>query len=183
MPEGTTRAKGMNGEVLFDGRFVTIRHNWTAPGGRGESRYPLSAVVGAEYKPGVITAVFTLVVAVLGQPGAVKEQRNLDPFTVEGSVKHREGFMAMRDRIMLAIADRGPAVPMPAPAPIPAPGSEPPPDPGAPGAPTAMGLVAQLQQLAALHSSGALTAEEFSAAKAQVLGVRPAPQDAPPAQW
>jgi hypothetical protein len=46
----------------------------------------------------------------------------------------------------------------PAPAPAPAPVS------------AASDRIAQLQQLASLHDSGALTDEEFTAAKAQVLG-------------
>jgi Short C-terminal domain len=49
----------------------------------------------------------------------------------------------------------------------------PPPAPPAPPAPAAEGAtdrIAQLQQLASLHDSGALTDEEFAAAKAQVLG-------------
>ena len=59
----------------------------------------------------------------------------------------------------------GQAEPQPAPAPAPAP---------APGT-RRTGLwrtdrIAQLQQLASLHDSGALTDEEFAAAKAQVLG-------------
>ncbi len=47
----------------------------------------------------------------------------------------------------------------PAPAPAPAPTAAPADDP-----------IARLTQLASLHSSGALTDEEFTAAKAQVLG-------------
>jgi hypothetical protein len=53
-------------------------------------------------------------------------------------------------------------------------GGAPPPEPApapAPAAPTsgANDRIAQLQQLASLHESGALTDEEFAAAKAQVL--------------
>jgi hypothetical protein len=49
----------------------------------------------------------------------------------------------------------------------------PPPAPPAPEAQSGGGAtdrIAQLQQLASLHESGALTDEEFAAAKAQVLG-------------
>ena len=48
----------------------------------------------------------------------------------------------------------------------------PPPPAPAPAAPAAGAndRIAQLQQLASLHESGALTDEEFAAAKAQVLG-------------
>jgi hypothetical protein len=49
--------------------------------------------------------------------------------------------------------------------------AEAPPPPPAPTAPVsaASDRIAQLQQLASLHDSGALTDEEFTAAKAQVL--------------
>jgi hypothetical protein len=47
-----------------------------------------------------------------------------------------------------------------------------PPPPAAPApAPAAPSNIAELEQLAALHSSGALTDEEFAAAKARVLGL------------
>jgi hypothetical protein len=55
--------------------------------------------------------------------------------------------------------------PPPAPAPAPAPVAPPP----APAAP-ATDMVAQLQQLSALKTAGALTDEEFQAAKAKLLG-------------
>ncbi len=54
----------------------------------------------------------------------------------------------------------------PAPA---APAAPPPPAPASVAAP-ADDTIARLTQLASLHSSGALTDEEFTAAKAQVLG-------------
>jgi hypothetical protein len=39
-----------------------------------------------------------------------------------------------------------------------------------PGPDPAAGIVTQLEQLATLHASGALTDEEFDAAKARILG-------------
>jgi hypothetical protein len=50
----------------------------------------------------------------------------------------------------------------------------PPPPPPAPAAPTPAApdpVVEKINQLAQLHSSGALTDEEFAAAKAQALGI------------
>jgi len=44
------------------------------------------------------------------------------------------------------------------------------PPPAAPAAPAAPDPIAQLKELAALHSQGVLTDEEFSAQKAKVLG-------------
>ena len=56
----------------------------------------------------------------------------------------------------------------PEPEPEPAPPTENAPDPAAPPEDD---LTAKLQQLAALHSQGVLSDEEFSAAKAKVLGI------------
>lgn len=164
LPPGTTRADGTNGEVLFDGQFVTIKHKWTAPGGRGESKYPIGAVTGAEVKPGFITAIFTLVVSGGVQRGDGKANRKGDPLSVEGGKGHLPGFQAMRDQILQAVAERDRPV-----API----------VQSPAMPAA-DLAGQIQQLAALHASGTLTAEEFAAAKARLLG---GPQDQPQQRW
>jgi hypothetical protein len=53
----------------------------------------------------------------------------------------------------------------------PAPQAPPPEYEPAPEAPPEDDLTAKLQQLAALHSQGVLSDEEFSAAKAKVLGI------------
>ena len=45
------------------------------------------------------------------------------------------------------------------------------PPPPAPAAPAADPTVEKISQLAELHASGALTDEEFAAAKAQALGI------------
>jgi uncharacterized protein DUF4429/putative oligomerization/nucleic acid binding protein len=168
---GTVRASGTNGEVLFDGSFVTIKHSWLAKSGRGESRYPIGAVTGVEVKPGVITCVFTLVVAGGVQRGDARGQRKGDPLSIEGGAKDRAGFMAMRDRILTALAerDRGAA----------------PAAPAVQQAPVAQGLGDQLSQLAALHAQQVLSDAEFAAAKARLLGTDAAmppsePRDAPP---
>ena len=168
LPPGTTRAEGTNGEVLFDGQFVTIKHSWTAPGGRGESRYPIGAVTGAEYKPGVITSIFTLVVSGGVQRTDAKKNRKGDPLSVEGSAKSRVGFIAMRDLILQVVADRDRAATASAP-----------PQPNT----LALGIGDQMTKLAMLHAQGALTAEEFTAAKAQLLGQPTGPQDAVPRPW
>lgn len=169
LPPGTTRAVGVNGEILFDGQFVTIKHKWNAPGGRGESRYPISAVTGAEYKPGFITSIFTLVVSGGVQRGDAKGNRKNDPLSVEGGAQHREGFMAMRDRILRAVAERDQR---PLAAAV-----------AAPVAPAAApGLAEQIQQLAALHAQGVLSDAEFAAAKQRLIGGQ-GPQDTPPRAW
>ncbi len=62
-----------------------------------------------------------------------------------------------------------PAAAAPAPTAPPAAAPAPAPAPAAPP-PAADDTIARLTQLASLHDSGALTDEEFAAAKAQVLG-------------
>jgi hypothetical protein len=52
-----------------------------------------------------------------------------------------------------------------------APPPPPPPAPAAPAAAPADPTVEKISQLAQLHASGALTDEEFAAAKAQALGI------------
>jgi hypothetical protein len=47
----------------------------------------------------------------------------------------------------------------------------PPPPPAAPAPPAADPTVEKINQLAQLHASGALTDEEFAAAKARALGI------------
>jgi hypothetical protein len=56
-------------------------------------------------------------------------------------------------------------------APPPPPSYQPPPPPPAPAAPPTDPTVEKISQLAQLHASGALTDEEFAAAKAQALGI------------
>jgi uncharacterized membrane protein YebE (DUF533 family) len=46
-----------------------------------------------------------------------------------------------------------------------------PPPPAAAAAPAADGTSAELERLASLHQSGALTDDEFAAAKAELLGI------------
>ena len=74
------------------------------------------------------------------------------------------GAKAGTNRAMQQSGEAQPPEPAPAPAPAPAPTSAP-----AVQASGASDRIAQLQQLASLHESGALTDEDFSAAKAQVL--------------
>ena len=69
------------------------------------------------------------------------------------------GAKAGTNRAMQAQgAQQAPAQPAPPPAPAPQ------------AAPASDDTISRLTQLASLHSSGALTDEEFTAAKAQVLG-------------
>ena len=69
----------------------------------------------------------------------------------------KRGAMAGQNQAAEAAPPPPPPPPPPAPAPVAA----------APGDPT----VEKISQLAQLHASGALTDEEFAAAKAQALGI------------
>jgi Short C-terminal domain len=70
-------------------------------------------------------------------------------------------YMGAKAGTNRAMQQQGGQAPQPEPAPVPAP---------APAATSgATDRIAQLQQLTSLHDSGALTDEEFAAAKAQVL--------------
>ena len=162
-----TSIKGSDGTVSFDGRFVTITHNWKASAGRGESKYPIAAVTGVELKPRLLSIQFTLVV----QGGMQRMDRggskDGDPLTVELFKNQRTVAGALRDSILAAVA----AGQTPPPA---APQDAVPAQPARP----AQGLADQLAQLAGLHAQGVLSDAEFAAAKARLLG----PQDAAPGQ-
>jgi hypothetical protein len=70
-------------------------------------------------------------------------------------------YMGAKAGTNRAMQQQGEVAPQPEPTPPPSP---------APAGTGANDRIAQLQQLASLHESGALTDEEFAAAKAQVLG-------------
>lgn len=79
--------------------------------------------------------------------------------TVAGRVQHRQQRKWDQQAAEQAPPPPAPAAPAPAPAPAPA------------AAPSGGGdLVAQLQQLEQLRQQGAITEEEFSAAKARLIG-------------
>jgi hypothetical protein len=167
LPPGATRIEGTDGSITFDGHYVTITHTWLSNAGRGEAQIPLGAVAGVNVKNGMVLAALTVVVAGGGTP-----RRGKDPFTINGCTK--ADAAAFRDLLVTARAAVD-AVPMPAPAPEP-------PDDSATAAPKASGLVEQLQKLAALHTQGMLTAEEFGIAKAKLLGTS-TPEDEAPQPW
>jgi len=169
LPPGATRIEGTDGTITFDGQNVTITHTWLSNAGRGEAQIPLGAVAGVNVKNGMVLAALTVVVAGGGTP-----RKGKDPFTVNGCTK--ADAAAFRDLLVTARAAVD-AVPMPTPAPAPVS-----PDDRAPAAPEASGLVEQLQKLAALHTQGMLTAEEFGIAKAKLLGTS-APEDDAPQPW
>lgn len=147
-------AKGHNGQIRFDGQFVTItRKGFLARStvGKGEKRIPLSSITAVQLKPaGAVTNGFIQLTIPGGNErrstfGRQTSDATHDENSVVFTKKHQPEFVALRAAIEQAMV---------APA----------------GAPQASG-VDDLHRLAELHAAGVLTAEEFSAAKAKALGI------------
>ena len=126
-------AKGVNGTVTFDGRFVTIaRTGLAARGtiGKGVKRFPVTSIVAIQWKPpglGVHGFVaFTL-------PGGMERtsrfgSQSFDAAKDENAVLVAKGqqkkFLALRDAVEAAMAGGSvatAAAPMPVPPPLAAP--------------------------------------------------------------
>jgi hypothetical protein len=159
-------AKGQNVTVTFDGVSVRFTRGWMSRGGKGEAEFPLRTLTGVDLvMPGIsaMAGRFTLVAA----GGSVQVHSRQDPMTVTFTYPHRKEFEALAAAVRRALAQPQIVVQPVVAAPT----------------PPAGGLDAQLANLAALHASGALTQEEFTAAKARLLGGPTGPQDAAPQQW
>ena len=148
-------AKGQNGTVTFDGQTVTIaRKGFLAASttGTGEKRIPLRSIQAVQLKPaGIGQGFISFTVA-----GGVEKQsrfgrQSFDATKDENSLvflrKSNADMTAVRDAIEQAIAT----------------GST----PATPQATAAD----QIAAFAELHANGALSDEEFAAAKAKALGL------------
>lgn len=149
--------RGHNGTIRFDGQTVTILRTGflaRATVGKGEKHIPLRHITSVQFKPaGAMVNGF-----IAFSLGGGNERRSrfgsqtTDAVGDENSVvfirKQQPEFDKLRAAIEHALA--APAGPAPAAA-----GQDP---------------VAQLQQLADLHRAGALSADEFAAAKRRILG-------------
>lgn len=157
MQPTSERAVGLNGELQFDGHFVTItrrggRARTTV--GRGEKRIPVGQITAVQWKDGGRLTrgfiEFTL--------GGANENRSAfghqasDQMRNENAIvfirEQEPPFRALREAIEAAIAAFH--------------------TPAEPGAGSDLGT--QLQQLSSLHAQGVLTDAEFQAAKARLLG-------------
>lgn len=156
LPPGTTRIDGTDGSLTFDGRQLTIRHNWMADSGSGESTFPVSAVVGVEVKNGLMLASVTVRIGSetvrWGQEQGQEEAGQ--PWVVNGFQKQEA--VLFRDMLLNARAAYYEG--------------------------TSPGLVEQIRQLAAFHAQGVLSDAEFAAAKARLLNTGE-PQDERPPRW
>jgi hypothetical protein len=148
-------AKGVNGQVTFDGSFVTItRKGFAARAtvGKGEKRIPVASIAAVQWKaPGAMTRGFIQFTV----PGGSERRSQFGSQTTdaakdENSVLVAKGqvaeFEALREAIEGALAS-----------------------PAASAAP-ALSVGDELRKLAELRDAGALTDEEFNAQKAKLLG-------------
>lgn len=163
--------KGVNGTVMLDGGFVAIQRKGflaRAGVGKGEKRIPLRQITAVQFKPaGAMVNGF--IQFSLG--GGVERRsafgrQSIDASSDENSVlftkKQQPGFEELRTAIEHGITT-GYGAPPPGPTAAPTPPPMPP--PGPPGGQ----MVAHLNQLAELRRQGALTEQEFQAAKHQLL--------------
>ena len=150
-------ASGVNGQVSFDGNFITITRKGLmarATVGKGEKRIPIGSVTAVQWKPpGAMVRGFIQFTVPGGNEGRSHAGRQtVDAAKDENSVivdrSHKQAFEALRAAVEQAIAQRG----LPAPA----------------AAPASVGD--EIAKLAALRDQGSLSEDEFAAAKARLIG-------------
>ena len=160
LPPGVMRCKGRNGTVTFDGTWVVIDRSKgffaRTTVGKGEKRIAVSQITSVRWKkPGSMMVgyiSFSLPGGVVGL--AAESGTSLDAAKDENAVlverKHTDEFLALKEKIEEAIAQRG--------APQTAPPAAPADDPAE-----------QLKKLGELHDSGLLTDEEFATKRAAIV--------------
>ncbi|MFI6979327.1 DUF4429 domain-containing protein [Embleya sp. NPDC050154] len=156
-------AKGHNGQLSFDGEFVTItRDGWVARSafGRSEKRLHVSQISAVQWKGSGLTLGYIEFTLSGGRERHSRMARQAqDNAKNENAVivtkKTEPAFLAIRTAVEQAIAEQHQA-----PAASPA---------AAPPAP-ANDMASQFRQLAELHAAGVLTDDEFTAAKGRLLG-------------
>lgn len=150
----TISAKGQTGTLTFDGQFVTISRSGflaATTQGKGEKRIPVSSITAVQFKlAGALTQGFISFTISGGSEQKSRAGRQArDAFNDENSLtflkKGNADMEAVRDAVEAAImAGHAPAVP---------------------------DAADQIAKLAALHAQGALSDDEFAAAKAKALGL------------
>lgn len=148
-------AKGRNGQVRFDGRFVTIDRKGVLARlsvGKGEKRIPVAAITAVQWKkPGpMVNGFIQFTVAGGNERRSRFGSQTTDAARDENSVVFSRGqarwFGAIRAAVEAAIADQH-----------------------RPAAAAAAGPLDQMAKLAELHAAGVLSDEEFTAKKADIL--------------
>lgn len=162
-PENPLVVKGYmkNGDVSFDGSFVTIhRRGFTARAtvGKGDVRLPISQITEVRFKPagGLVNGFILFVTAGMQVPNAkfgsqMKDLSRL-PSAVIFTKKGQADFEHLREVVEQAIADHHSKA----------------------GSTTIVqqnSEADELAKLADLRDKGILTDEEFAAKKAQILGL------------
>ena len=154
-------ANGHNGQVTFDGTFVTITRSGflaRATVGKGEKRLPIGSITGVQWKPAsaMVNGFIQFTVPggneVRSHVGSQTRSAGQDENSVIFMRKQSAEFEALRAAVEQAIATRQSPPPVYTPPPAPAPD-----------------IAGQLQQLATLRDQGILTPQEFEAKKAELL--------------
>ncbi|KOU68309.1 DUF4429 domain-containing protein [Streptomyces sp. NPDC054949] len=152
-------ASGGDGTVSFDGDRITLDWNWTAEEAKqsaGSRQFRVADLRGVEWAPsrGLSNGVLRFTPAGAQAPPSPK----YDPYALELFGTGRKELATAL--VAAAVAARLPhpaAALAPAPAALPADGAD------------HDALLRRLRELGELHTSGVLTAEEFSTAKAAIL--------------
>jgi hypothetical protein len=163
--QGPVSAKGMGGQITFDGHAVTIMRTGIARAmsGGGSTVVPIEQIAGVDFKPtGANHGYLTVIVAGTMARRQNPMKRSDDPLTVD-FMRHGNDFRRVRDAIETALRDGAFQA-----------------QPAAIGQPpsTSQGVepqrpltADQLRSLAQLREQGHLSEEEFAAAKARLLGM------------
>lgn len=169
-----------DGTAAFDGDRVSLEWNWTTEEAKrsgGAREFRVADLRSVEWAPsrGLENGWIRFALAGAGQSAAPK----YDPYTVELFGFKKDPLMAL---VAAAVAVRMPHPAAPAPEPAPEPGATlapplapalPPvaaPVPAAAPAEDHDALLRRLRELGELHQAGILTVEEFTTAKAAILG-------------
>ncbi|MCX5198333.1 DUF4429 domain-containing protein [Streptomyces sp. NBC_00249] len=154
-----------DGTAAFDGDRITLNWSWTAEDAKtsgGPRSFRLAELSAVEWYParGLENGWLRFSLTNARQPGPPK----YDPYTVELFGLKKDPLMALV-AAALAVRMPHPAAPVPAALPLAASG------PALAGeAADHDTLLRRLREVGELHQAGILTAEEFSAAKAAILG-------------
>lgn len=156
-------ARGFNGQVRFDGQFVTItRQGFVARMriGVGEKRIPLGSISAVQWKPanwavrGFIQFTMAGGIEVKSRSGHQTADAAKDENSVIFSHGQMPAFAELRTAIEAALAQRN--------APAASPSASTPAGPAANPA-------GRLQELARLHEAGLISDQEHNAKRAEIL--------------
>ncbi|MEV4511377.1 DUF4429 domain-containing protein [Dactylosporangium sp. NPDC049525] len=156
-----TEARGHNGQVEFDGNYITILRKGLlarASVGKGEKRIPLIAVVSVQWKPAgmFVNGFIQFETAGVGGTRSRAGSQTQDAARDENSILFTKAQMPVFEKLRTAV-EQALAV-----------RHNPPPQAAAPAA----SVADELQKLAGLLQQGILTQPEFEAQKARLLAGR-----------